>query len=47
MDTLSLMKMRHSVRQYTEQKIEGEILEKLQAQLISAEEKSGLDLSLY
>lgn len=46
MDTLSLMKARHSVRQYTEQKIEGEILEKLKAQLVSAEKKSGLRFEL-
>lgn len=46
MDTLSLMKMRHSVRQYTDRKIEGEILEKLKAQLVSAEKKSGLRFEL-
>ena len=46
MDTLSLMKARHSVRQYTERKIEGEILEKLKAQLVSAEKKSGLRFEL-
>lgn len=47
MDTLQLMKSRHSVRQYTEQKIEGETLETLKAELKSAEEKSGLKFCLY
>lgn len=46
MDTLSLMKMRHSVRQYTKQKIEGEVLEELKTQLVSAEKKSGLRFEL-
>ncbi len=46
MDTLQLMKTRHSVRQYTEQKIDGEALERLKAQLISAEKKSGLRFEL-
>ena len=46
MDTLQLIKARHSVRQYTEQKIEDETLEKLKAELRSAEEKSGLSFQL-
>lgn len=46
MDTLQMMKSRHSVRQYTEQKIEGETLELLKAELTFAEEKSGLKFQL-
>lgn len=46
MDTLQMMKSRHSVRQYTEQKIEGETLDCLKAELILAEEKSGLKFQL-
>lgn len=46
MDTLQLMKSRHSVRQYTEQTIEGETLDLLKAELAFAEEKSGLKFQL-
>lgn len=47
MDTLQLMKARHSVRQYTEQKIEGETLEKLKKSLSSASAQSGLKFELF
>jgi len=33
---------RHSVRQYTEQPIEGDVLEKLQAEIAKVNEESGL-----
>lgn len=46
MDTLQLMKSRHSVRQYTEQKIDGEVLAELRKALKSAEEASGLKFEL-
>jgi hypothetical protein len=46
MDILEIMKERHSVRAYTEKKIEGEILEKLQNKLEEFNKESGLNMQL-
>lgn len=46
MDIFQIMKSRHAVRQYTEQKIEGETLSLLKAKLTFAEEQSGLKFQL-
>lgn len=46
MDILEIMKERHSVRAYTEKKIEGEILEKLQNKIEELNKESGLNMQL-
>ncbi|MDR1894376.1 MAG: hypothetical protein LBQ61_06775, partial [Spirochaetales bacterium] len=46
MDSREAMKIRHSVRSYTDQKIEGEVLEKLQACIREGNEKSHLHIQL-
>ncbi len=46
MDILEIMKERHSVRKYTEKKIEGEILEKLQNKIEELIKESGLNMQL-
>jgi len=46
MDILEIMKERHSVRKYTEKKIEGEILEKLQNKIEELNKESGLNMQL-
>lgn len=46
MDILELMKGRHSVRQYTDRKIEGEVLASLQREIEECNALSGLNFSL-
>ena len=47
MDILEIMKERHSVRKYTEKKIEGEILEKLQNKIEELIKKVALICNSY
>ena len=46
MDLMEAMKARHSVRSYTDEKIEGEVKEKLQAVIDDCNKKSGLNIQL-
>lgn len=46
MDILEIMKERHSVRAYTEKRIEGETLEKLQNKIEELNQESGLHMQL-
>jgi len=46
MDILKIIKERHSVRTYTDKKIEGEVLEKLQNKIEELNNKSGLNMQL-
>jgi hypothetical protein len=46
MDIIEAMKMRHAVRSYTDKKIEGDVLEKLQGYIYECNEKSGLNIQL-
>ena len=46
MDILEIMKERHSVRAYTEKKIEGEVLVKLQNKIEELNKESGLNMQL-
>ncbi len=46
MDIMQAMRERHSVREYTDRKIEGEALEKLQAEITSCNKESGLNIQL-
>ena len=46
MDLLEAMKARHSVRRYTDQKIEGEVLNELQQVIKECNKDSGLNIQL-
>ncbi len=46
MDILDVIKERHSVRSYTDKKIEGEVLEKLQNKIEELNKESGLNMQL-
>lgn len=46
MELLEAMKARHSVRSYTEQKIEGEVLDELQQMINECNSDSGLNIQL-
>lgn len=46
MDIMTAMRERHSVRRYNDRKIEGEILEKLDAIVMACNEESGLHIQL-
>jgi len=46
MDVYEAMRERHSVRQYTDRKIEGEVLEALEDEIRSINEENGLRISL-
>lgn len=46
MDFTSAMKSRHAVRQYTDKKIEGEVLASLREEIETAEKTSGLNFQL-
>ncbi len=47
MDFDEAIQQRHSVRQYTQQRIEGETLDKLQAEIDRVNAESGLSIRLY
>lgn len=46
MDLLQAIKERHSVRSYTDRKIEGETLDALRAKIKETNEESGLNMQL-
>ena len=46
MDILEAIKERHSVRSYSDKKIEGEVLEKLQNKIKELNKESGLNMQL-
>ncbi|WP_094551421.1 nitroreductase family protein [Petroclostridium xylanilyticum] len=46
MDILTMIKNRHSVRRYTDKKIEGEVLSALQAEISARNAESGLNIQL-
>ena len=46
MDNLSIIKERHSVRRYLDNKIEGEVLEKLQSKIEDLNKESGFHMQL-
>lgn len=47
MQMLDLMKERHSVRQYSDKKIEGDVKSKLNKYVASINEESGLSMQIF
>ena len=47
MDKLEIMKARHSVRNFTGRRIEGEVAERLQAEVTSVNAEGGLNIQLF
>ena len=47
MQMLDLMKERHSVRQYSDKKIEGDVKSKLNKYVASINEQSGLSIQIF
>ena len=46
MDIMEAMQLRHSVRRYTDKKIEGEVLAELKAEIEACNQESGLNIQL-